>query len=325
MSKVLILSKTKMQEDRVCVGGVDLDNRCSIRLLDRNGHHETINKCPYELLSIWEVEYTQMHRRPAPHLEDVKVTRRRDTKNVVSPTELLKLPNYNIRIYNNSPIQETFAGKLLSTDGGSFYISRELGVPNFSTCFWVCDKTLTKSRRTNSNKVKFTYRDDEDWFQITYVGVEKAPERIPKGSLVRLSLAHWWSPEDSDTEERCYLQLSGFFKLEEQEDIEISNSANKASSSQEITFSLFQKGMSVEQIADNRGLSQSTIYNHLIGYVASGKINIKRLISEENIKRVDNFYRENPEETHLKPCYEHFNETVSYDEIKLIRAYLNRN
>ena len=80
MSKVLILSKTKMQEDRVCVGGVDLDNRCSVRLLDCNGHHETIDECPYDLLSVWDIEYTRIHRRPAPHLEDVKVTRRHNTK-----------------------------------------------------------------------------------------------------------------------------------------------------------------------------------------------------------------------------------------------------
>jgi hypothetical protein len=29
--------------------------------------------------------------------------------------------------------------------------------------------------------------------------------------LVRVSLAGWWKPDDSDIEPRCYLQLSGWF------------------------------------------------------------------------------------------------------------------
>ena len=35
---------------------------------------------------------------------------------------------------------------------------------------------------------------------------------IPAGTLVRVSLAHWWRPEDDHTGElRCYVQLSGWF------------------------------------------------------------------------------------------------------------------
>ena len=36
---------------------------------------------------------------------------------------------------------------------------------------------------------------------------------IPAGTLVRVSLARWWRPEDSEPnfEERCYLQLSGWY------------------------------------------------------------------------------------------------------------------
>ena len=37
MSKVLIVSRTRMRENRVCVGGIDLDNNRPIRLLDPNG------------------------------------------------------------------------------------------------------------------------------------------------------------------------------------------------------------------------------------------------------------------------------------------------
>jgi hypothetical protein len=49
---------------------------------------------------------------------------------------------------------------------------------------------------------------------MPYVGLEDATaQEIPQGTLLRLSLANWWAPEDSDYEERCYLQLSGGFKI----------------------------------------------------------------------------------------------------------------
>jgi hypothetical protein len=47
---------------------------------------------------------------------------------------------------------------------------------------------------------------------ITYVGFEPAIELITHGSLVRVSLARWWRPDD-DSEERCYLQLSGWYDV----------------------------------------------------------------------------------------------------------------
>ena len=64
-------------------------------------------------------------------------------------------------------------------------------------------------------KVKYDYRDNEGrWYHITYVGLENVPEVIRAGSMVRLSLAHWWHPDDTDTKNRCYLQLSGVFNIE---------------------------------------------------------------------------------------------------------------
>lgn len=213
MSKVLILSKTKMQENRVCVGAVDLDNRCSIRLLNCDGHHETIDECPYEILSVWNIVYRRTNRRPAPHLEDVNVLNRNRISARTNSRHLLELGNYNIRVYD-SPLLNVFEEKLNSTDRGSLYISNEKGVPEYSTCFWKCDKDLRKNRFSTEQKIKYDYRDNEgQWYHITYVGFENAPDVIKAGTLVRLSLAHWWHPEDTDAEDRCYLQLSGFFNV----------------------------------------------------------------------------------------------------------------
>lgn len=206
-----------MQGNRVCVGGVDLDNRRSLRLLDCDGKHETINDCPYELLEVWNIDYNRTYRRSAPHLEDVNVIKRNRTSyNEVDPQELIKLSRYNINVYRTS-LLDTFEGELRSTDNGSLYISEYGNIPNFSTCFWWNDKPLRKNRFSTEEKIKFDYKiSDNKWYHIAYVGLEDMPDIIPQGTLIRLSLAHWWRPDEL-SEKRCYLQLSGIYTISKDE------------------------------------------------------------------------------------------------------------
>ena len=185
-------------------------------MLDSGGYHETIEQCPYDLLTIWNVEYIQTRRRPLPHVEDVSVQcRQKASCNKVHPKELLKLPNYNIKVYINESLLNTFEQKLCSTDSGSLFICERNGVPNFSTCFWICDKPLKRNRYSTEDKIKYDYYGvDGKWYHITYVGVDNIPDLIPTGTLIRLSLAHWWHPDGQD-ENRCYLQLSGIYNVNE--------------------------------------------------------------------------------------------------------------
>lgn len=41
MARVIIVSKTRMANDNVCVGGVDFDKKRSVRLMNPNGYHES--------------------------------------------------------------------------------------------------------------------------------------------------------------------------------------------------------------------------------------------------------------------------------------------
>ena len=47
-------------------------------------------------------------------------------------------------------------------------------------------------------------------YRIKYVGFQTPLDCIPQGTVLRMSLANWWKKGDSD-EERCYLQLSGWY------------------------------------------------------------------------------------------------------------------
>ena len=212
MNKILIVSKTKMANNRICVGGIDIDNRMPVRLLDISGYHESADTCPFNIREIWNIEYSNHNQRPLPHSEDIRVVSKNKSGVLKSEISMFDLLNrVQFRIYEGS-VLSTFEGKLNCTNSGTFYISED-NIPNNSTCFWICDKEI---RRSDYNgKVRYRYHDGtRQWgYNITYVGLEENPAQIiPQGTLIRLSLAHWWSPEDADTEERCYLQLSGWYE-----------------------------------------------------------------------------------------------------------------
>jgi hypothetical protein len=206
MSKIFIVSKTKMANDHVCVGGIDLDTKMSVRLLDINGYHEMREECPYQICEVWEIEYISSPR-PLPHSEDTRVSSRKRTgilKQELSMLDILKRSKFNI--YSGS-IMNCFEGKFKCTNSGSLYISQE-DIPNHSTCFWVCDRNLV---RNGFDKIRYRYQDGtrQLGYNITYVGLEENPANIiPKDTLIRLSLAHWWLHEG---EEKCFLQLSGWY------------------------------------------------------------------------------------------------------------------
>ena len=63
-----------------------------------------------------------------------------------------------------------------------------------------------------------------------------------------------------------------------------------------ITFQLFEKGKSAEEIAKERGLTYGTIIGHLAKFAEQGVLDISRIISEENIEIFKKTFKENPQE-----------------------------
>lgn len=213
MAQVIIVSRTRMSGGYVCVGGVDVDNRRSVRLLDARGRHETADTCPYTIWDIWDIDYYLIQRRPNPHTEDVNVTRRMKIDRVDAPNMSVNrfaelMLNSNIPIFRGS-LFSVFDGKLKRTDMDKLFISKE-DVPMYSTCFWINDKRLLGYNNDRGRwQYRYTDMSNRYGYTISYVGSAEPLDTIEPGSLIRLSLAHWWKPEDSDDEERCYLQLSG--------------------------------------------------------------------------------------------------------------------
>ncbi len=200
--KVLIVAKTRMNTG-LCVGGLVLDSNRSVRLLPLTGHNQP-NDTPFAVGQIWDLNLENVEDILAPHTEDVRITKSTFVGNQKNLSAFL--PS-RVPILPANP-QSLFDGLLRFTGSGSAYISERTGVPAYSTCFWRPDRPITK---IEGPKLRYQIRHPSRTFEISYVGTGLSIDRIPPNTLVRLSLARWWKPEYVDMEERCYLQLSGWY------------------------------------------------------------------------------------------------------------------
>jgi ATP-dependent DNA helicase RecQ len=88
------------------------------------------------------------------------------------------------------------------------------------------------------------------------------------------------------------------------------------------TLDLFRAGRSIEDIADQRGLSPTTIINHLCDAINAGdEVDIERLISAERLRLIAATFARLGD-TPLSPVKEALGDAVSYDDLRLARAAL---
>ena len=201
--EVLIVSRTRMKNG-VCCGGIDLTTGEFIRLHDHWGKN-LMESAPFQIGDVYDLDYrTAVNRRPIPHIEDKEVLPDYEKLKHLTATELIDEIDRLVNVPNGG-IETIFEGKLRRSTFAT-YISPE-DIPQFSVCFWRPNAPLIKSGFLGKTKYWFGGN-----YAINYVGFHEPIEVIPAGTLLRMSLANWWSPDDI-TEKRCYLQLSGWFGL----------------------------------------------------------------------------------------------------------------
>jgi hypothetical protein len=204
---VIIVSKTHMS-NAACVGGV-LANGRFVRLLKSDGYNQDSDS-DIEVGEVYTIIFSERTEKNPPHVEDILVrsmTYKFTFEDIGKMVEYLKV-KLKIKIWKGSS-DVLFDGNLQWTSGGSGYISEDGEIPTSSVGFWIPDKNLT--RKDFNDKVRYSY--PIRWRNISYVGFQNPVDLIPAGTLVRVSLARWWSPNND--EERCYLQLSGWYNLHE--------------------------------------------------------------------------------------------------------------
>lgn len=92
----------------------------------------------------------------------------------------------------------------------------------------------------------------------------------------------------------------------------------------EYSYRLYNQGNTIEQIAEKRGLNQSTIEGHLARYVASGDIDVHEFVDGDTLQKVEAYCMEHPEEKALKPIFEHFDAKISYGVLRMAIAAIRK-
>lgn len=185
-----------------CIGGWTADDR-SVRLLLPGANCHPLDT-PFRIGDVWELDFAPREDVVPPHVEDVIVTRGRRAGRIANVGDVLRR---RVPVWSGEP-HRLYDGVLGWTANGSGYVSHRRGLPRVSTGFWLPDRDLHLAAVGDDRHYHYPQRYSR---RLGYVGAQRAEEVIPAGTLVRVSLARWWAPVDSGMEERCYLQLSGWY------------------------------------------------------------------------------------------------------------------
>ena len=87
------------------------------------------------------------------------------------------------------------------------------------------------------------------------------------------------------------------------------------------SFHLFKSGKTVTEIAVERTLTTNTIENHLAYYVGRGELDVKQFLSDEKLKKIVDYFK-SAENKGFSEAKNHFNDEVSYGEMRMGLSYL---
>ena len=93
-----------------------------------------------------------------------------------------------------------------------------------------------------------------------------------------------------------------------------------AADTKQISFGMFNKGLTIDRIAKERGLVESTIQGHLCFFVENGKLDINSLLSPEKQGVIEAALAHAPDNS-LKAVKNELGDNYTYDDIKLMMAY----
>lgn len=200
--EVLIVSKTHMA-NAVCVGGMVINNNRYVRLLNPGNRNQPTDT-DFTVGSIWDIDFINRNPTTPPHTEDVIILNKIFVRNVNNIFSFLANKS---TIDWNGHIDNLFGGLLNWTNNGAGYISANGQMPTKSVGFWVADQNLIKNEHYG---IRYNYPNTYGSRNLKFVGFDTPINTIPEGTILRVSLARWWK-QDENTEERCYLQLSGWY------------------------------------------------------------------------------------------------------------------
>ena len=197
------------------------------------------------------------------------------------------------------------------------------------------DKTAEKTKAMQ--KVQREQRNNALWQALQAKRLEIAREQnVPAYMIFHdATLMAFMEQKPLNRQQMANISGVGQHKLEQYSDIFIGVIQEFINQQQQTvtdtvaeTLSLFKNGISVEQIAAQRGLKPSTVYTHLSEAIEGGVIALNAVIDlpETDIKQIEDAILALPEEqaNMLKPVFELFNEAYSYEVLRCVRAAMRK-
>jgi len=201
---VLIVAKTR-QGSGACIGGITFDGR-SVRLIAADAATNEHAGREYDVGEVWAVDADPATDVIPPHVENIIVHRKRRMGPMTDPAPFIER-HMPPRV---GGLEALYEGLAQATPTGTLYIAQANGVPPYSTTFWRPDQPLQLVH--DGKRLRYRYPTPDGGRTLVFVGFQEPFEVIPAGTLLRVSLAHWWRPQTDETGElRCYVQLSGWF------------------------------------------------------------------------------------------------------------------
>jgi ATP-dependent DNA helicase RecQ len=96
----------------------------------------------------------------------------------------------------------------------------------------------------------------------------------------------------------------------------------KISDTFKVTFDLYKQGKTIPEIANERGLSPTTIEGHLSRFIQTGELDVHEFVNEAKIPAVKNAIESYGSEM-LSPLKEILGDAYTYGEIKAVIAWMN--
>ena len=89
----------------------------------------------------------------------------------------------------------------------------------------------------------------------------------------------------------------------------------------QVSFDLLNSGKTIKEIAEERGMAQTTIEGHLAHFVGTGDLDINRFVNPEKIKIITEYFHHSDNNL-LSAAKEALGDTISYGEIKFVLKHM---
>ena len=109
-------------------------------------------------------------------------------------------------------------------------------------------------------------------------------------------------------------------KKEKKEQVE----KRTVSNTMQTTYNMFNDGMSISEIAAQRGLSPVTVESHLAGYVGAGELEVTRLVPQVKLDQILVAIEKSGQTYAARPVKDLLGEDYSFGEIKVALEYYKR-